>query len=260
MSNTLNPKAAWPFPNATELTDQTEIIENINPIILPQLEEPPPPLLIKDSNENKGGVYKIVLAGRGTDSGIGRITQAQYDFWSHPDNESALGDAMNDPDMTEFENYDGDTVEIPEECRFEYYYNEYSEVACVYGVDVDSCWVSITNPDNEEIYDGDLSGITDRIIDDSDHYFIDCADEHYIGDQDPGHYVYWAQGGKGIYYETEVELAPGEVFDIDKLQFRTEDLESNSVIVTVLYGDEELENDGGSYSGKWADYSVHEVD
>jgi hypothetical protein len=85
-------------------------------------------------------------------------------------------------------------------------------------------------------------------------------DEHYISDQDPGHYVYWAQGGKGIYYETEIELAPGEVFDIDKLQFRTEDLENNSVIVTIMYGDQELENDGGSYSGKWADYSVHEVD
>jgi hypothetical protein len=259
MTNKLTPKAAWPFPNATEITEDIEIVENITPVILQAADEIPPEP-IKDSNENKGGVYKIVLAGRGTDSGIGAITQAQYDFWSHPDNEAFLGDALNDPDMTEFENDDGDTVEIPEECRFEYYYNEYSEKACVYGVDVDSCWVSITNPNNEEIYDGDLSGITDRIVDDVEHYFIDCMDEHYISDQEPGHYVYWAQGGKGIYYETEVELAPGEVFDINKLQFRTEDLENSSVIVTVCYGDEELENDGGSYSGKWADYSVYEVD
>ena len=262
MSNKLTPKAAWPFPNATEITEDTEptfeVVENITPIVKEVKE--PTKLIIKDSNENKGGVYKIVLAGRGTDSGIGTITQAQYDFWSHPDNESALGDAMNDPDMTEFENYDGETVEIPNECRFEYYYNEYSDIACTYGVDIDSCWITITNPENEEIYDGDLAGITDRIVDDVEHYFIDCMDEHYIGDQKPGHYVYWAQGGKGVYYETDVELAPGEVFDIDKLQFRTEDLESNSVIVTVLYGDEELENWGGSYSGKWADYSVYEVD
>ena len=248
MSNTTPPKAVWPFPNATEITETPVVLEHTDQI---------PPEPIKDSNDNKGGVYKIVLAGRGTDAGIGAITQAQYDFWSHTDNEAFLGDALNDPDMTEFENDDGDTVEIPEECRFGYYYNEYSEIACVYGVDVDSCWVSITNPENEEIYDGDLSGITSR---DVDHCFMDFMDEHYIGDQKPGHYVYWAQGGKGIYYETEIELAPGEVFDIDKLQFRTEDLESSSVIVTVLYGDEELENDGGSYSGKWADYSVHEVD
>ena len=123
MSITTPPKAVWPFPNATEITEQTEIVENINPVIL-EVQEPPPKL-ITDSNANKGGVYKIVLAGRGTDCGIGKITQAQYDFWSHPDNESGLGDALNDPDMTEFESDDGDTVEIPEECRFEYYYNEY---------------------------------------------------------------------------------------------------------------------------------------
>lgn len=250
------PKAAWPFPNATEPTE--EIIENITPIILEETSEPPP-MILKDSNENKGGVYKIELAGRGTDSGIGTITQAQYDFWSHPDNESALGDAMNDPDMTEFENDDGDTIEIPNECRFEYYYNEYSDIACAYGVDIDSCWVTITNPNNEELYNGDISGITERVVND-DYFPVECMDEHYIGDQKPGWYVYWAQGGKGLYYETEIELAPGEVFDIDKLEFRTEDLENNSVITSVFYGEEELENWGGSYSGKWADYSVHEVD
>jgi hypothetical protein len=257
MSNKLTPLAAWPFPS-DNLTEMTENLD-LEKATAEQAAQEVPPLEIKDSNSNKGGVYKIVLAGRGTDCGIGTITQAQYDFWSHPDNSDYLGNAMNDPDSTEIENDDGDVVEIPEECRFEYYYNEYSDIGCVYGVDEDSCWVTITNPEDEVIFDGDLNDITGRIVDD-DYYPVEGQEEYYISDQKPGHYVYWAQGGKGTYFETEVELAEGEEFDINKLKFLTYDLENTTVIQEMRYGDEDLENWGGSYSGKWADYSVHEVE
>ena len=62
---------------------------------------------------------------------------------------------------------------------------------------------------------------------------------------------------KGTYFTTDITC--DELFDPRKLVFKSTDVEGESIITKVLYGTEELENYGGDWSGKYADYGVVKV-
>jgi hypothetical protein len=71
-------KAPWPFPQAMPDSGDTKPEVEYNDYTVddqPAIQKvfPTP------------GEYQIEIHGRGTESGIGKITKAQYDYWSERD-------------------------------------------------------------------------------------------------------------------------------------------------------------------------------
>lgn len=195
------------------------------------------------------GKYKISLNGRGVDRGFSKITKTQYDYWL---DREELGDALNN-------DFDYEENKTPKKARFEYDYYEYTDQGFYSGPD-DSCWIEIQDEDRNILLVQELSNyIMD--INGEDKYFEHLYEEgeFYLAyDCKPGYYLYWIQGGKGTYFTTELQC--DELFDPRKLIFNSTDVEGESIITKVFYGTEELENYGGDWSGKYADYKVIKVD
>jgi hypothetical protein len=196
--------------------------------------------------------FRIQIRGRGTDRGIGTITQAQYEYWSDEDNEDDLGSALND-------DYDYEEHDAPESVVLHDYYNEYEDVGFFTGPDDSGSYVTISGPDGD-VFDGSLDDFLTETHGDDDSVFdaMEEVVEMYMNEDclDPGYYVVWAQGGKGNYFEGSFDA---ETFNPKLLKFRTTDFEGNGMITEVLYADEPVENSGGDWRGQWADYRVVEI-
>jgi hypothetical protein len=244
------PTTAWPFPSGN-IVPESDSVEDEE--ILKMLSELTETYEKLENSEVKE--FTIKLYGRGTDRGIGTITKEQYEYWNeHSDD---LGDALNDQ-------YDYEENETPEEARLPYeYYNEYEDIAFETGIDEDSCYIEITDPDGNEVYDDELFSFLTTVHGDSDSCdeATEETDEMYLNTacMPAGYYVYWQQGGKGTYFEGTIFLDKDSEFDPKLLKFNTVDFDGNSMITTVLYDNEEINNDGGEWSGKWDDYQVIEV-
>jgi hypothetical protein len=195
--------------------------------------------------------FRIQLSGRGTERAVGKITEAQYEYWSDEEREYDLAEALT-------ENFDYDENQTPDEARFPYPYFEYSDVKYVCGLD-DDAFITITNEQGEEIVSEELSGYIQNIFGEDDWFdHWEETEEFYLDyDCEPGYYVSWAQGGKGTYFDFDLEV---EEFDPKLLKIETIDYMGNSMIVNVLYDNTALENDGGDWWGKWSDYSVHKIE
>lgn len=245
--------AVWPFPTEdfndedqeSEVTDE-ELSEQLE-LLKAEFDAIPVP----SGNTN---TITIKIFGRGSDRGIGTITKAQYEYWSeHSDD---LGEALND-------NYDYDENETPLEARLPYeYYNEYDDAGFVTGPDEDSCGIAILNDEEETLFEGELYAVLDEIHgEDEGSEAVEEEGELYLNGHclKPGYYVVWGQGGKGTYFEGSVDIPEGEEFDPKLLKFLTTDFDGQSIITTVEYNGDAVDNGGGDWWGKWADYSVIEI-
>lgn len=190
--------------------------------------------------------YKIEIYSRGFEIGIGSITKEQYEYWEDRDEED-LGEALN-------QNMDYDDEDVPENARFEYYYNEYCDCAEAYGPDAETSTLVISE-DGEEIFSDELSLFLNEDTG-TDENIVETKTT-FISDLSPGYYLYWEHGGKGLYFDAEIEL---DKFDPKLLVFKTTLVEGNEVITSVEYDGKELENFGGDWWGKYADYSLHHVE
>ena len=194
--------------------------------------------------------YKIQIFSRGVEIGIGSISKAQYDHWI--EREDDLSEALN-------QHYDYEENETPEEARFDYYYNEYSDVCCAVGPTIDNSHINITC-DGEVVYDMPLSQFLDEVCQDGtdDNIHVDQTGETYLSSLEPGYYVYWALGGKGEYFVGTLKL---DEFDPKLLKFETHDVEGLEVITHVVYDNNTyVDDEGGSWDYKWSDYSLHEIE
>lgn len=189
--------------------------------------------------------FTIEIYSRGFEVGIGEITKEQYDYWS--DREDDLGEALN-------QNIDYDDEDVPEDARFEYYYNEYSSEAEAYGPDADNSTLVIKIGE-QEIFNDDLSVFFSEEAGTAEN--LSEVESTYIDDLEPGYYVYWEQGGKGLYFQGEFEA---DAFDAHLLTFKTTLVEGNEVITSVEYNGQDIENYGGDWWGKYADYSLHHIE
>lgn len=194
------------------------------------------------------GNYKIELRGRTLDAGVGKITEAQYLYWK--DREDELGEALND-------SFDYEENETPDECKLYEYYNEYDDVKFVWGVESD-CWIIIST-ENNTIFEGSIYKFLEKVHGDNDSYYdaVSSTEEFYSDYdlKDKGPVVFWQQYGKGGWYDGLLE---GE-FDPKKLRFESIDFEGTEYITKVIYGDDEISNEGGDYWGKYSDYKVYNI-
>lgn len=193
---------------------------------------------------------KIEIYSRGFEIGIDRITKEQYEFWSKvEDDESdlSLHDALND-------SINWEESEVPESARFKQCYYDMTGIACAYGANAEYSTLVIKDGE-EEIYNDELEAFFDEESGTEDN--IEEVEYHSLMDLEPGYYLYWEQGGKGQYFEGEIEV---EEFDPKLLTFEVITIEGNEVLSKVLYNNVEVDHNGGDWWGKYSDYSVHHIE
>jgi hypothetical protein len=184
--------------------------------------------------------YSIVISGRGGDFGCGSITAEQYDFWSDPDNEEYLSDALR-------QNLDEDLV-VPEGAELDGYYDQYDDVGHVFGLYEDSISIEIKDASGKEFFAGSYGEYLTKYKDPED-YFEDWpiagGDELYapFTANNPGAFVFWKVLQKGCFIKTTIE---SEHFDPRKLMIDSWDVEGSTVVTRFTYDEVELEV---NYSG-----------
>lgn len=189
--------------------------------------------------------YHIEIYSRGYEVGIGKITQAQYDYWI--EREDDLGDALQ-------QNIDYESEEVPEDARFEWFYNDYSSEAEAYGADANYSTLVIKEGETEIFNDEITTFINEE---DGTENNMDYISYTTIDDLAPGYYVYWEQGGKGLYFHGEIET---EKFDPKLLKFKVTEVENCEVITSVEYDGADIENYGGEWWGKYSEFSLHHIE
>lgn len=195
--------------------------------------------------------YTIEIWSRGLDVGIGKITEAQYEYWSEM-SVSDLQDVMNN-------NFDYDENETPEEARMEReYYNEYEDVFFGFGPDADYHEMTIKDEEGNIIFMGDKSGFIDEYDPDYEVDLTDAGDRDYYSNVlEPGYYVQWCQGGKGLYFDGEFEA---EKFDPLKIKFSIRETDYGEILTGISYDGEEVYNDAGDYDIKSFEASLVNVE
>jgi hypothetical protein len=185
--------------------------------------------------------YTIEIYSRGIDVGIGKVTKEQYEYWSERP-AGDLDDVMNS-------NFDYEENETPEEAKMEReYYNEYEDVFFGFGPDANYHEMTIKDENGNVVFEGDTSGYIDAYDPDYEVDLTDNGDQDYYSQYlEPGYYVQWCQGGKGLYYETDFEA---DTFDPLKIKFSVRETDYGEIITGISYDGEELYNNAGDYDIK----------
>ena len=202
------------------------------------------------------GEYTIRIWGRTREIGVHKIKKAQYDHWSHEDNEDSLSDALN-------ENYDYDENETPKAARFDLPYYEYQDKHSFWGFDEDDTRMTIENSEGEEIYEGDLASFVQEAHGDNDSRWEVSEEQEelypeYLG---KGHWLMWTQGGKGSCIQTTIDTN-GDEFDPRKLHYTTWDIQGSSCVNRLIYDDIQLDDDGmdsehENWRGQWSEFNIY---
>jgi hypothetical protein len=245
--------AEWPFPVYHETNTD-------NPIDFPKEE------LVESTEEESQtteellpnyppGEYIIRIWGRTREIGVGTITKEQYDHWNQEDMEDYLSDAMN-------ENYDYDENETPEEARFEHPYYEYNNVTSFWGFDEDMV-MTIENQAGEEIFNGDLCGFVNGAHGETQGAWeaSEEVEELYPDYLGKGYFVMWTQGGKGSCMKATIVTGDQE-FNPRKLKYTTWDINGASCVNSIIYDDQELEDEGmdsdrDNWRGQWSEFNIY---
>jgi hypothetical protein len=243
--------AKWPFEEELdkEIEEELKGVENA----LDALDaEMPGDMLPK----YPAGEYTIRIWGRTREIGVGKISKAQYEYWSDEDHNSDLSDAMN-------ESYDYDENKTPKKAQFDSAYYEYQDVHSFWGFDEDDTHMTITDENGEEIYDGTLDGFISEAHGDNDSRWeaTEETEELYPEYLGKGYFVMWTQGGKGSCIQTTV-VTEGEEFDPRKLKYTTWDVQGSSIVNRLKYDDVELDDEGmdsehDNWRGQWSQFDVY---
>jgi hypothetical protein len=191
--------------------------------------------------------YKIEIWSRGIDVGIGKITQEQYEYWNDRDTED-LNDVLNN-------NFDYDENETPAEARFNFeYYNECDDVFFGFGPDHDYNEMTIKDSEGNILFMGDISGFVNEYDPDYEVGLLEGGEQDYYSNcLEPGHYIQWCQGGKGLYFDGEFDA---EKFDPLKMVFSIRETDYGEIVVGLAYDGEDVENQAGDYDIKSFEASV----
>jgi len=196
-------------------------------------------------------IYTIEIFSRGLDVGIGKLTQAQYEYWNDEDRAYELSDALQC-------NYDYVENETPEECKLFDYYNEYEDVLFTYGPDIEYHSMTIKDSEGNTVFEGDVDGLSFEHDPEGELEMIDGGDrDYYMSVQEPGYYLQWCNSGKGLYFDGDFET---EDFDPTKFKFKRVETDFGQVLDSITYDGEEISNNAGDYDIKSFEASVHYVE
>lgn len=189
--------------------------------------------------------YTINIWGYGGEIVMGTIDRKHFDYFKH-----------RRLDVSDFAwNYDyAEENKIPDSNRpFEpgsWY--ECDNIAHANGANMDSGTLQICDQEGNTVLECSLE--------DLDTYNIEyvCDSESYITQQKPDTVVFIGRSNeKGTFFGGELELtAP---FDPTKLTIHYDDIDGDSVVTTVYYGDYEIDNNDYSTNGKGSDFGFYLV-
>ena len=187
--------------------------------------------------------YRIELWGYGSETVLGTVSREIYDYFEE-----------NKIDIAEYATDDDNPFEVPTNMMpFEpgsWY--ECADIVHECGIEMsDFNTVSVFDNDENEIWTHSL----DNIALEESNIIVEEECEYYINDQPDGTVVFFGQAGeKGTMFEGDIELR--SPFDSSKLTFVYTDIEGLLLCSSVLYDGEDIENIGGSTTGKSVDFSL----
>jgi hypothetical protein len=184
---------------------------------------------------------KIQLWGRGGEIVIGSITREQYVYWK-----------LKEEDSDDFSNMIMDDEledEHPEEMLLGPWY-DIDNVAHESGAALDSAGITVTDDDDNVLYEGMISDLTEE---DGLEELAEETDEVYFSDTDHefGFWAYDAQ--KGVFEEYTIKDV--NAWDPKLLKVEYADIDGNTLITNIKYAGKDLEGDGAlSTDGKGFDW------
>jgi hypothetical protein len=188
--------------------------------------------------------YKVHLWGYGGEKVMGTTDQAVWDYCMA--NQVDLSEIAWNSDAAADMGLDAAMLPFPPGSWY-----ECDNLAHVSGVSRDAGTLQIEDENGNIIFEESLSD-----LDGSDgHPEWHEDDEIYVSMCTPGDIVFVGSSTeKGTFFEGEIDLtAP---FDIQKLQLSYEDVNGESIVNSVSYDGEDIENDGGSTSGKSSEFDM----
>ena len=190
--------------------------------------------------------YKLTIWGYGGEIAIGRLTEAQYEFWKDKDEAEIVDHCTSDDDDNFEEEYGYKVPDNAKFCQDGAWYETEGHLDNMSGCEFsDSNHIQIEDENGETVFNEGLS------YDLEEKHSVQLEQsETYASDWDDVDGYFCVQSSeKGQFFAADLELkAP---FDPSKLKISTVDFEGWELITGVEYDGEELEgHDGYDTTGK----------
>ena len=187
--------------------------------------------------------YTIQAWGYGGEVVMGRVDRKIYDYFRHR--------RLDVSDFAWTEEY-AEENNIPEDMwpfnPGNYY--DCDDLAHTNGVAMDAGTLQILDEQNETVLEKDLGSIDGTDIQ------LSYGEEAWIGMVKPGEVVFIGRThDKGTFFEADIELR--EPFDPEKLCITVDEIDGEEIFSTATYDDEDLDNNGGSTTGKGSDFGFY---
>lgn len=190
--------------------------------------------------------YKIQMWGYGGEHIMGTVERKIYDYFKS--RRLNLMDFAWDHDYAEDNNIPEDMWPFPPGSWY-----ECDNMGHSHGVDRNSGTLQIQDENGAVVYARSLEDV-DGYSDDSPE--LGSGDEVWIDSQPAGTVVFiGASNEKGTFFEGEINLS--QPFNITKLHLSYDDIDGNEIINSVEYDGEEIDNWGGSTTGKSSDFGFY---
>jgi len=237
--STNNPKASWPFAPGDAPEPTKEELEAQRLVEQQKLIE-----VLKFTPRT----YKISMWGYGGEKVMGTVDKAVWDYCNqHQVDLSEI--AWGDEDTAQDEmGLDLDMLPFPPGSWY-----ECDSMGHISGVSRDAGTLQIEDENGETVFEKSFDDITGGGCDGEPDWC--CDDEVWIGSRKAGEVVFVGSSNeKGTFFEGNIELrAP---FDITKLELHYDEFDGEEIITSVVYDGEDIDNWGGSTSGKSSDMNM----
>lgn len=189
-------------------------------------------------------LYSIEIHGNGAEVGIHKLTKAQHDFWTNPENQLYLKEVL-------VEDYSSFSKDLPDEYFFLDSYLGLCNVDHLGGGYLGGLWIEITpiEFDNEEdvddenifSYDDELNDFIESLTP-AQYKKIVNIEEFELPtkkSKTPG-YLVWKAEETGMFLEGEIDV--GKKFDLKKLRLNFRKVLGDVFLESVTYEDYQLES------------------
>ena len=230
-----NPKASWPFAPSDAPEPTKEELEAQRLVEQQKLIE-----VLKFTPRT----YKISMWGYGGEKVMGTVDKAVWDYCvEHQVDLSEI--AWGDEDTAQDEmGLDLDMLPFTPGSWY-----ECDDMGHISGVSRDAGTIQIDDENGDTVLERSLDSI------DGTDIGLCCNDEVWAGSKPKGTVVFiGVSNEKGTFFEADLELrAP---FDITKLELQYDDFDGEDIVTGITYDGEDIDNWGGSTSGKSSDMNM----
>ena len=203
-------------------------------------------------------LYSIEIHGNGAEAGIHKVTKAQYDFWTNPENQQYLKEAL-------FEDYSSVGNDLPDEIYFPYEYSSLCDVLYYGGGYLGGLMIEITpiEFDNEEdaedesiySYDDELNEFIESLSKTQYNQIVEVEEFEFPAKKGKtAGYLMWKIEESGMFLHGEIDV--GKKFDLKKLRLNFMKVNEDIFLTSVTYDDYQLERTDNWEAGEMTDAEI----